>query len=440
MIFHTFAFHMIKNILGTTGTRILNAIINLAILIILTNNVGSEGFGLIMIIIIAITIIQLAVDLIAGSSIIYFSSRTDTIKLLVPSYLWIAIVILFSWSIFSFLGSFFPQIYNLLIPVGYESDILSLALINAMMLTNYNLLLGHKRIGIYNVIFTIQILTLISVLIYRLYIVSDNSIESWVISVYFAYSSGFVLSLIAVVIKIRNFNMHGVLGVQKKVFKFGVVTQLANILHIANKRIGFYFLKSFTGLSSVGIYGAGTQLTEGLRLIGQSISLVQFSEISNSNDKRFAIIITIKLMKFSVVLTSLAVLVLLLIPTNVYSLIFSKEFHDLKYVIMALSPGVIGLSINTIFSHYFGGIGRPVVSLWANTIGFIITIILALILIPVFGYIGAAATASASYISSVIYQYFLFQKETGTKFKDWLPDKNDIKDFKNIIRDLKNKK
>ncbi|NQU32070.1 MAG: lipopolysaccharide biosynthesis protein, partial [Bacteroidetes bacterium] len=84
---------MIKNILGTTSTRILNAILNLAILVLLTRELGSEGFGVIVIILIAITIIQLLVDLIAGSAIIYFSSRTDLIKLLIPSYIWIAIVI-----------------------------------------------------------------------------------------------------------------------------------------------------------------------------------------------------------------------------------------------------------------------------------------------------------------------------------------------------------
>lgn len=430
---------MIKKILGTTVTRILNAIINLVILTLLTKQVGSEGFGTIVIILLAITIIQLLVDLIAGSPVIYFSSRTDLIKLIVPSYLWIGIVILFAWAVFSFLNIYFPNIYLLIVPLTYETDILLLALFNALMLTNYNMLIGRKRIGIYNTIFTIQILTMVSALVYILFVVGDISINAWVNSVYFAYGTGFVLSTIAVFSKLGNVNLNGTFAVVKKVFHFGFVTQIANVLHIANKRIGVYFLKMFTGLHAVGVYGAGTQLTEGLRLIGQSLSLVQFSEISNSQDSKFAVTLTIKLMKFSVILTTMAVIVLLVIPTSVYSLIFGADFTDLKIVIIALSPGVIGLSINTIFSHYFGGIGRPVVSLWANAIGFVITISLAIILIPVFGYLGAAITASSSYISSVIYQYFLFRKETGTKFKDWLPDKNDLKDFKNIINSIKQK-
>ncbi|NQU34862.1 MAG: polysaccharide biosynthesis C-terminal domain-containing protein, partial [Bacteroidetes bacterium] len=356
---------------------------------------------------------------------------------IIPSYIWIAIVIGLAWIIFLSLKIFFIDIYYLIIPPTYEFDILALSLLNALMLTNYNFLLGRKRIGVYNVIFTIQILTLFLTLIYRMYIIKEVSVDAWVYSVFCAYGIGFVLSFIAVISKIGSLKLQGTIKVIKQVFYYGLVTQLANILHIANKRISVYFLKAFTGLSSVGVYGAGIQLTEGLRLIGQSISLVQFTEISNSNDKEFAVNITIKLMKFSVLLTSFAVLILLIIPTNVYSLIFGSDFNDLKYVIIALSPGVIALSSNTIFSHYFSGLGRPSISLWANGIGFVVTLAFAILLIPFFGFIGAAATASASYISSVIYQYVIFKKETGTKLEQWLPVKNDFLDFFKILNNLK---
>jgi len=135
---------MIKNILGTTGTRILNALINLAILILLTREIGSAGFGVIMIILIAITIIQLLIDLVAGSAIIYFSSRTELVKLLIPSYIWIGFVIALAWAVFSVLRIYAVDIYNLIVPNNYETDILILAFLNALMLTNYNLLLGKN--------------------------------------------------------------------------------------------------------------------------------------------------------------------------------------------------------------------------------------------------------------------------------------------------------
>ena len=136
------------------------------------------------------------------------------------------------------------------------------------MLAHYNLLLGKKRIGIYNIIFTIQILTLLITLVYRIFILHDPSIESWIISLYFAYGVAGMLSFIAVISKIGDLSLAGSFEVIKQVFRFGLITQLANILHIGNKRISFYFVKMFTGLPAVGVYGAGTQLTEGVRLLG----------------------------------------------------------------------------------------------------------------------------------------------------------------------------
>jgi O-antigen/teichoic acid export membrane protein len=427
---------MIRNILSTTATRILNAIVNLIILIILTNEVGSDGFGIITIVLVALTVIQLIIDLLAGSTIIYFSSRVDTIKLLVPSYLWIIIVVTLSWQFFLVLNYYFPELYSLIIPGDYASDILLLSILNAIMLTHYNILLGKKRIGVYNYIFTIQILTLLLSLIYIIFILKEKTIDSWILSLYFSYGIGAILGTASVFSKIKSLNLNGTNTVIRDVLKFGIITQMANILHIGNKRLSIYFIKLFTGLSAVGVYGAGTQLTEGLRLIGQSISLVQFSEISNTNDKDFAIRITIKLMKFSVTLTILAVGVLLVIPTHIYEHIFGSDFNNLKLVIIALAPGVIALSANTIFSHYFGGLGRPVISLWGNLVGFIITIALAILLIPSLGFLGAACTASASYTSTVIYQYYIFRKETGTVLKQWVPNKSDFIDFIRIIKGI----
>ncbi len=100
-----------------------------------------------------------------------------------------------------------------------------------------------------------------------------------------------------------------------------------------------------------------------------------------------------------------------------------------------MSPGVLALAANNIFSHYFSGMGKPKVNLIAKIIGFVFTIILAILLIPKFGFIGAAITASVSYIATVIYQYHVFRTETKTKHREWIPAKNDVTDFKRILKE-----
>ena len=213
------------------------------------------------------------------------------------------------------------------------------------------------------------------------------------------------------------------------------MTQTANLLSIGNNRLSFYFIKHFAGLPALGVYNAGIQTTEGFKLIGQSIAVVQFSAISNTRDSEYSRVLTIRLMKVSMLLTLGAVIVINILPEAFYTWLFSKDFAGVKPVILALSPGVLAQAANNIFSHYFSGIGEPKVNLYAKMVGFVFTVILAILLIPPYGFIGAAITASVSYIATVVHQYIVFHNRTGTRAGEWIPVKNDIREFRRIVRE-----
>lgn len=430
---------MIKKILGTAGTRVLNALFNLVILVVLTRELGSAGYAIIVLVILAITILQLAIDLVAGSAIIYFTTRKPLIQLIFPAYGWI-VLILSIYTGIAYLGpQFFPKSFYLLVPEGFEYDVLFLTLLNAIMIIHYNVLIGQTRIKIYNQIFVVQTCTLISSVLIYYYFFNSKSAEAYINSMYIAYATGGLLSFLAIVPGLKGASLNGWFNTTKSVIGYGITSQTANILHIANKRISLWLLKYFSGLPAVGLYGAGMQLTEGLRLIGQSISLVQFSSIASQDSPEYSRQLTIRLMKLSLLVTLVALIMLLVIPSSVYVVIFKKDFSDLKLIIAALSPGVLALSANTIFSGYFSGIGQPKVSLIVNAIGFVVTLLVAWLLIPVLDYTGAALAASASYSSSVMAQYYIFNRQTGTRFREWIPDKSDYLIIKTLIFNFKKK-
>ncbi len=431
---------MLKKIIGTAGTRLLSAVINLVILLLITNKIGSEGFGVIALIMVDITIIQMFVDFLAGSTLIYFSSRANTGQLLVPAYLWTALVVIVFYFSSFFIQLVFPIVHAQIIPSGYAIHIFALALLNALMIIHYNLLLGKNEIKTYNIIFTVQILIFLGVFLTGIFNRHDFTPMAYVYALYFAYGTGSILGFFALIRKTDKFLVRGWSEIIRQVINFGFISFVANILHIGNKRLSFYVLRYFSGLSALGIYNTGVQLTEGLRIIGQSISLVQFSTISNTTDREYAASLTIKLMKFTLLLTILALSVLILLPESVYTWIFSKDFTDVKPIVIALSPGVMALAANNIFSHYFSGLGNPKVNMWSNVAGLIFTVALAFTLIPAFGYIGAALTASVSYIVTVVYQYVVFEKRTHTKFKEWMPRKKDFTDFGVLVREALAKK
>ncbi len=426
---------MLKQIIGTTGTRILNAVFNLIILILITNEIGKEGLGIIGIILVDITIIQLSVDLVAGSSLVYFASRANTLQLTLPAYIFVAFVICVYYFAGTITSIYFPILFNTIIPEGYFYHILFLSTIGSLMWIHYNLLLGKSRIKAYNIIFTAQITSFLLFFCYQIFVIGDQNVDTYVNSLYFAYGIAALLGFIVVFSKSEKLILTGWLAVTKKVFKYGLVTQSANLLGIGNNRLSFFFIRYFVGLPALGIYNAGVQTTEGFKLIGHSIAVVQFSAISNTRDNEYARILTIRLMKVSVLLTLFAIILINILPESFYTWVFSDDFIGVKPVIIALSPGVLATSASNIFSHYFSGMGEPKVNLYAKIVGFSLTVILAITLIPPYGFIGAAITASVSYIATAIYQYVVFTKKTKTQFREWIPAKNDLKDFRQIVKE-----
>ncbi len=425
---------MFKKILGTAGARLINAVITFVILFMITHNLGSKGMGTIGLILLDINIIQLFVELFAGSALIYFASRTSVANLMFISYSWIIVVIIGFALLFNLMSFAFPELYHMAVPAGYEMHILTLTTISAYMLTHYNLLLGKEKIKTYNILFSIQTFILFLVFAFLIYVKKEKTVGSYVMAMYASYAFGVAASLYGVLYNEKKIHIYALKKTAGQVLRFGFVTSVANILFIGNKRVGYYLVRYFTGLSSLGVFTAGTQLTEGLKLIGQSISLVQFSKLSNTTDNQYATEITVKLLKVSVILTILGLLVMLLLPVPIYVWILGADFTDVKPIVLLLTPGVIALAANTVFSHYFSGMGNPKINLYANIIGFSVVLVLALLLIPEYGFYGAAGAVSISYLISMLYNFVLFKNQTGVKLIKLIPSRADIIELKRLFK------
>jgi O-antigen/teichoic acid export membrane protein len=428
---------ILRKILGTSGARVLHALSNLLLLWMATNKLGSEAWGLSGLILLDISLLLLLADMI-GNSLVYFSSRRSTFSLLALSYLWTSIVVLSSALIFYFLH-FFPRLYHILIPEGYGIHILLLVLMNGFHGFNMYILLGKEKIQAFNSLFIVQFSMMLLSMAGLIFFLKITDERAFVYALYISYFIPLIIGYRMIYIILKKEDETKQAATFKELFRFGSMTQLSSIAHMLNKRIGFYFLNLFSGLSALGVYNSGAQLSEGLRMIGQSIALVQISSLSNSDNRKYAKVLSLQLLKFSVLLTAAAIGVLLLIPSSVFEFIFGIGFGKIRIVIASLSPGVIALAANAIFSHYFSGTGRPVYNLYASLIGLSITLPAALMLIPAFGIIGAGATSSLAYISAVIYQWIIFKKDSNTHWKELLISRNDFSNAIHALKKLKSK-
>lgn len=425
---------ILRNIISTGAVRMLNAVSGFVLLWLATNGMGAAAWGVSGVILLNVTLLIMLAEMVSNA-VVYYSSRRNTMSLIRLST-GFTVILIAAFGLIFYLMSFFPDIFHVLVPQGYAVHILILVWAGSLHNINLYLLLGRERIGAFNTLFMLQFLSQLMAMAIALHIVGIRNEFAFVLSLYAAYV---VPLIVAYAVHIRPMlnEASDLPGANlREMIAFGSMTQTSSFVHMLNRRLSFYVIRYFTGNAALGVFNSGVQLTEGFRLIGHSIALVQFSSISNSNDPVYARQLSIKLIKLSLVLTFLALSVLLVIPSRVFGLIFSQEFGDIRIVVAGLAPGVLALSANVIFSHYFSGTGRPKYNLFASLTGFVVVVPSLILLIPLFGIFGAALAASLAYMASAAYQAIVFTRMNKTWLREWLPAKEDLDLLKHLFKNF----
>jgi len=418
---------MINKVLGTIGSQLLNSLLSFGIIIITAKQLGAVAVGTISLVILGIAWVQMINNFIGGGALVYLIPRFDTYKLFVPSYIWAFLTAILFTYLFKILNMFPPE---------YFRHVLFLSLMLSLTSINLTILLGKEKVRFYNIISSLQTVILIGVLCVMVFQFHKKDVFSYILALYFSYGFGLVASSIASFPLFKITNLKDIGEVLRNILKFGFYVQLANSVQLFNYRMTYYFIKKFINIYSLGIYTVGVQLSEGLWLMGKSMSIVQYSKISNTQDLEYARKITLVFGKISFLFTFVMLIVLMTIPYEIFSSIFGKDFSSLPTVIISLAAGILFLSLSFSISHYFSGIGKHYHNSISSSIGFVFTIVLGYILIPRFGLIGAGITTSIAYFFILVYQVFFFMKVSKSKVSDILVTTKDIKFF---ISEIKNR-
>ena len=217
---------------------------------------------------------------------------------------------------------------------------------------------------------------------------------------------------------------------------YGAFMQLSTLVSTLNKRLSLYLLNTHCDEKSIGVYASGTQVTEGVNIVGQSIGLVEFSALINTENKQRASQLTLRFMKLSVLLTFTALLIICLLPTAFFEWVFSGEFADIRPVILLMAPGIVFFSAHTVLANYFSGTGKPKYNLYASLIGLSVTMISVFILIPTLGIKGAAITTTLTYTALFVFQWIVFHKQTGSRLLQLIPNKEDWEWVKTTVKGI----
>ena len=119
---------MFKKILNTFGTKMLAAVLNFVIAIIISQTLGDTGSGTQSLVLTSITFILIFSEIVCGASIIYLAPRHSFKKILVASVIWSALIaVVMGFCI----RLFYPKLESdLVVHVAILSFISSLSNIN----------------------------------------------------------------------------------------------------------------------------------------------------------------------------------------------------------------------------------------------------------------------------------------------------------------------
>ena len=420
---------MFKKILNTFGTKILAAALNLLIAIIISQTLGDTGSGTQSLVLTSITFILIFSEIVCGASIVYLAPRHSFKKILVASVIWsglIAIVMGFCIRLF------YPKLdQDLVLHVAILSFISSLSNIN------FRLLVGKEEIqkANYNTLLQPVLLTLTLVVYYI--ILKRTDIYGYIIGLYAAYGGTFLLGVWMLrkeYANLRNDKDKEYGPVLKDLFKYGFLNQTGHFVQFFNLRLSYYLLDSYIGRGQVGVFSRSVSLAEAIWIISNSVALVQYARIANADDRAYSQKLTLDLSKICLVISALAVVVLALLPPQVYTFVFGPEFGEMADIIRILAPGVLFYCIFLILGHYYSGTGRYQMNTFAALCGLAATCILGFTLIPRYNVTGAAITSAVSYTVNAIFLFVFFLKESHFKGSDFILRKSEVQ---NYIAELK---
>ncbi len=407
---------MLRNLLSTTASRLIIALINLGIIWICARYLGAEILGTISLIVLGISIIQLVTAVLAGSALVYQTSRNSLAELLIIAWIWIAVAGVPVWLILRAFS---------LIPEGFGTDVLVLAILGSMITVNQNIFLGKEKVNWFNALAVLQSLLILLPLLIFVLIGNWYNTQAYVTAQYISMSSMAMVGVWVNFPSLKDFRWPR-MSIVMESFSYGGYLQAANFLQLFNYRLSYYIIEKFFDRATLGVFSVGVQIAESVWIIGRSMAVLLFSRISNSRDHNYSVLLTVQFIKLTGLITIALLVVLMLLPTDFFVWVFRSDFNNIKQVIISLAPGIVAVSLSMMFSHYFSGTGKPKYNTISSLIGLVFTLILGFTIIPLYGLAGAGLTSSISYLSGTIYQIVIFMTLTHVKWRGFIPDRADI--------------
>lgn len=194
---------------------------------------------------------------------------------------------------------------------------------------------------------------------------------------------------------VGHYNTH-----PKHLLLFSLPLVFSSVLALLLTRTDTLLVGYFRTSYEVGLYGAAYPLANGLLIILVSFGFLYLPLASrlDANERHDEIDAIYKLTtKWIVIVTFPAFLTLVVFPGDILSIMFSEKYTGASIALSILSVGFFTSAIGGRNRETLAALGHTGHILLTNAIAFVLNIVLNLILIPMYGFLGAAMASAFSY-------------------------------------------
>ena len=236
--------------------------------------------------------------------------------------------------------------------------------------------------------------------------------------------AGVIAFVVALVLFARLFPLVGAFRTRAvELVRFSLPLVLATILVTLLSRTDTLMIGYFDSSAAVGLYNAAYPLANTLVLVLSSFGFLYLPLASrlDADDDRTAVGNVYQLTtKWIFVLTFPAFLVLVSFPSEVIGLLFGTQYRAAGTALVILSVGFFTNAAGGRNRETLSALGYPVYNLLADGIAFLMNIVLNVVLIPRYGYVGAAVASAISYIATNVLTFVILQRKFAiSPFSTW---------------------
>lgn len=199
---------------------------------------------------------------------------------------------------------------------------------------------------------------------------------------------------------------------------FGTVTGLAGFASFLNYRIDQLLVFSIAGDRETGIYSTAVQFAEGLWLFSTTLAVSAFASVGTLGRQDSAALTALSTRHTLLVSAVTGVLIFAFAPYLIEG-VFGARYLEATTALRVLVVGTVLWAPAAVLSNYFSiQLGRPILPLALATLSCLINVVVSLVLIPRYGFNGAAWGTTASYAITIVITSAIFVRMSDVPFSD----------------------